>query len=76
MFHKHSLINRLAIPVLNDKVYQKIQKGNDVIFDVITPNDTRKLTYPLNAVQHTFLMILFLLVSYNGNKISIFLALL
>ena len=42
----------LFIRVINYTVYHGI---HDVIYDIIKPNDTRKITCPLNAVQLFFI---------------------
>ena len=51
MLHVHTLFNRL---VINYAIYLKnINEGiYDARFDVIKPNDTRKITCLLNVVQH------------------------
>ena len=58
MLHTCSLFNRLGIRVINYTIYHGIRKWtlpvHNVIFDVIKPNDTRKITCPLNRVQHKF----------------------
>ena len=51
MLQRDFHFNKLATAVIS----RNTNTTNDVIFDVIKPNDTINITFPLNVVQHNFL---------------------
>ena len=56
---QHSFPTEQQTGYLSDKLHGKshnternVNTARDIIFDVIKPNDTRKITCPLNVVQY------------------------
>ena len=72
MLQTYSLFNRLGtqhhkLYDISQNTERKINTAHDIRFNIGKQDDTRKITCPLDLVQHIFLLILFLLACQNGD---------